>query len=224
MRTRIKICGIASIEEAQMVAEAGVDALGFNCVNPPSPRTISEKAAAEIISELPPGVESFLLTSENTAERIADQVRRIRPTTVQILSHIDPVDSARLADLIPQVTRVQVVHVEDRVALDMIDIYGPHVHAFLLDSGRPNLAVPELGGTGRTHDWKISAEFVETSRLPVHLAGGISRANVAHAIDEVQPFGVDLSSGVRTEGRIDRDKLLSFVKAVHDADGRRTSV
>jgi phosphoribosylanthranilate isomerase len=111
-----------------------------------------------------------------------------------------------------------VIHVEDEHALDLIGGYAPHVHAYLLDSGRPHLAVPELGGTGRTHDWRISAEFVRRSPHPVFLAGGLAPGNVGEAIRHVRPFGVDLCSGVRTEGRLDPKKLAAFVGAVRQAD------
>ena len=99
-------------------------------------------------------------------------------------------------------------------ALDLIPVYTPYVDAFLLDSGRPNAATPEFGGTGRRHDWTVSAELVRASRLPVFLAGGLSAANAADAIRQVRPFGLDLCSGVRTEGRLDPDKLASFMLAV----------
>ncbi len=206
-----------------MAIEAGADALGFNCVNPPSARTIPETVAAELAREIPPAVETFLLTSESTADAIADQVRHTCTTTVQILSHIDPAASSRLAELVPHVRRVQVIHVESRDVLDMIPVYSPYVHAFLLDSGQPNLAMPELGGTGRKHDWKISAEFVKISRLPVFLAGGLSPVNAIDAIRHVKPFGVDISSGVRTGGRLDQRKLIDFVSSVRKADEIRLS-
>jgi phosphoribosylanthranilate isomerase len=92
------------------------------------------------------------------------------------------------------------------------------VHAFLLDSGRPSLPTPEYGGTGRTHDWAVSAEFVRRSPHPVFLAGGLSAANVSEAIRRVRPFGVDLCSGVRTDGHLDPGKLRAFVGAVLGAD------
>jgi phosphoribosylanthranilate isomerase len=116
-----------------------------------------------------------------------------------------------------------VVHVESHAALEMIPVYSPYVHAFLLDSGRPNAATPELGGTGRQHDWAISAEFVEASHLPVFLAGGLSPANVGDAIRQVRPFGVDLSSGVRTAGQLDPSKLAAFALSVRKANEARKS-
>lgn len=149
--------------------------------------------------------------------------RRTHPTTVQILSPIDPAESSRLAELEPHLRRVQVVHVESRAALEMIPVYGPYVHAFLLDSGRPNAATPELGGTGRPDDWAVSAEFVEASQLPVFLGGGLSPSNVADAIRQVRPFGVDLCSGVLTDGRLDPGKLEAFFLAARGADEGRIS-
>jgi phosphoribosylanthranilate isomerase len=137
---------------------------------------------------------------------------------VQIVSQIAASEAAELARLLPATRRVRVVHVENEGVFELIERYAPYVHAYLLDSGRPNLAVPELGGTGRTHDWRISAEFVRRSPLPVFLAGGLSPANVREAIRRVRPFGVDLCSGVRTEGRLDATKLDAFIEAVRQAD------
>ncbi|MGO4665265.1 phosphoribosylanthranilate isomerase [Bosea sp. 2RAB26] len=218
MRTRIKVCGIASADEARLAVAAGVDALGFNCVGPSSPRHVADPTVAAITTLTPPPVATFLLTVERTAEAIAAHVRRTRPSTVQILWNIDPAESARLAEIEPDLRRVQVVHVESRAALEMIQAYSPYVHAFLLDSGSPNAATPELGGTGRPHDWAISAEFVDASPLPVFLAGGLTPANVGAAIRQVRPFGVDLSSGARTAGRLDPVKLADFALAVRKAD------
>jgi phosphoribosylanthranilate isomerase len=124
---------------------------------------------------------------------------------------------------LPTTRRVQVIHVENAGVLDLIGLYAPHVHAFLLDSGRPSLPAPEYGGTGRIHDWSVSAEFVRRSPLPVFLAGGLSPLNVGEAMRVVRPFGVDLCSGVRTDGHLDRGKLEAFVGAVHSTDAELAS-
>ncbi|MCW3848479.1 phosphoribosylanthranilate isomerase [Sphingomonas sp. LB-2] len=218
MRTRVKICCIASVEEARMAIGAGADALGFVATRPPSHGTIPDASIAEIVAAVPPPVATFLLTSEQSARTISAHVRQTRPSVVQILRHIDPAESARLAELEPQVRRVQVIHVEGPEALDLIPRYSPHIHAFLLDSGKPNAATPVFGGTGQSHDWAVSAAFVAASRLPVFLAGGLSAANAAEAIRRVRPFGLDLCSGVRTEGRLDPEKLAAFISAVRQAD------
>jgi phosphoribosylanthranilate isomerase len=91
---------------------------------------------------------------------------------------------------------------------------APHVDAILLDSGNQQLAVKELGGTGRRHDWAISRRIRVAVGVPVFLAGGLNAGNVCEAIETVGPFGVDVCSGVRTEGRLDAEKLSAFMKAV----------
>ena len=123
-----------------------------------------------------------------------------------------------MSELLPHTKRVQVVHVEAEKTFDLIDKYSPYVHAFLLDSGKPTLRTPEYGGTGRIHDWNISAEFVRRCPLPVFLAGGLTSGNVAKAIKLVRPFGVDLCSGVRTNNHLDTHKLNAFVDEVRRAD------
>ena len=105
---------------------------------------------------------------------------------------------------------------KDASAIELVHRYAPVVHAFLLDSGRPQAAVPELGGTGRVHDWGVSAAIVEATARPVFLAGGLSPDNVADAIRQVRPFGVDICSGVRTDGALDAEKLTAFVASVRN--------
>ena len=217
-RTRIKVCCIASREEAQLAIDAGADAIGLVARMPSGPGPIADEKIAEITAFAPPPVATVLLTAETSAEAISRHVRRTRPTAVQVVSRIDPAQAARLAKLEPHVRRVQVIHVESPAALELIGAYSPHVHAFLLDSGRPNAATPELGGTGRRHDWAVSAAFVEASPRPVFLAGGLSAENVAEAIGQVRPFGLDLCSGVQTDGRLDPAKLAAFVRAAERAD------
>lgn len=214
MRTRIKICCIASVEEAKLAIDAGADALGLVAAMPSGPGPIPDAEIAEIAALVPPPVSTFLLTAETTANRISDHIDATGPTAVQIVSPIDSREAQRLARLKPQTRRVQVVHVEDQSALDLIPVYAPHVHAFLLDSGRPSAATSELGGTGRVHDWAISRAFVATSPRPVFLAGGLTASNVAQAVRAVRPFGVDVCSGVRTNGTLDPTRLRAFVEAV----------
>ncbi len=221
MRTRIKICCISSAEEARLAVAAGADALGLVGAMPSGPGVVNDETSAAIARHIPPPLAGFLLTSETRADDIARHAERVGTPVVQIVSHLDPAESARLAKIAPALQRVQVIHVEDETALGLIDLYADHVHAFLLDSGRPNLAIPELGGTGRVHDWRISAEFVRNSPHPVFLAGGLNAGNVANALAEVKPFGVDICSGVRTNGALDARKLSDFIDAVRDADVAR---
>jgi phosphoribosylanthranilate isomerase len=219
-RTRVKVCCIGSVAEALLAIEHGADALGLVGAMPSGPGVIGDGLAAQIAAQVPPPLASFLLTSQTQAEAIAQHVLRTGVSTVQLVHHIEPAQSQRLAQLLPAVRRVQVIHVEDERALALIGRYAPHVHAFLLDSGRPGLAVPELGGTGRVHDWEISAEFVRRAPRPVFLAGGLNADNVMQAIEQVRPFGLDLCSAVRTEGALDAAKLRRFMTAVACADSR----
>lgn len=218
MTTRIKVCCIASVHEAHEAIRAGADAVGLVGKMPSGPGPISDKTIAAITAIVPPPVASFLLTSETNATAISAHIRATNPTTVQVVSHIDPMEAERLAALEPHVRRVQVIHVEGPEAIEMIPAYAPYIHAFLLDSGRPGAAVAELGGTGRRHDWAISADFVKASSRPVFLAGGLTAANVRDAIRQVRPFGVDLCSGVRTDGNLDPSRLRDFIISVKRAD------
>ncbi len=90
----------------------------------------------------------------------------------------------------------------------------PGVDAILLDSGNQKLAVKELGGTGRTHDWRISRQIVESVHVPVFLAGGLTPENVLVAIRKVRPFGLDICSGLRTNGHLDEEKVQQFFASI----------
>ena len=216
---REKICCIASPDEARIAIAAGADALGLVARMPSGPGPISDRAIAEVTALVPPPVATFLLTSETTADAISAHVRATAPSAVQIVSHIDPAESRKLAALEPHDRHLQVIHVEGPDALQLIPAYEACVHAFLLDSGRPNAPVARLGGTGRAHDWAVSAAHVRATEKPVFLAGGLTAANVAGGIRQVRPYGVDLCSGVRTGGHLDPQKLFAFVSAVQQIDG-----
>lgn len=213
-RTRIKVCCIASIDEMRLALELGADAIGLVGAMPSGPGPISDELVLAIARATPLSLARFLLTSRVRGDDIADHADACGVDTVQVVAHVDPREHDVIARRVPGVRRVQVLHVEGREALALAESYEAHVHALLLDSGRPNAEVPELGGTGRTHDWSVSAAIVRRSRVPVFLAGGLTSANVGEAITSVRPFGVDLCSGVRTDGRLDRTKLAAFVAAV----------
>jgi phosphoribosylanthranilate isomerase len=122
-----------------------------------------------------------------------------------------------LRTTLPDVSLVQVIHVRDEASVTEAAAAAETAGALLLDSGDPSRPVKELGGTGRTHDWALSALIVEASPVPVFLAGGLGPENVGAAIRAVKPYGVDLCSGVRTEGALDVEKLRRFVAAVRSA-------
>lgn len=215
-RTRLKVCCISSASEADLAVGFGADVLGLVGPMPSGPGVITDELAREIVRSLPPAVTAFLLTSETTAETIIDEARFVGVTCVQIVRHVAPSAHLRMAEVAPWLRRVQVLHVEDDSVLSLAQIYEPHVDAFLLDSGRPGLA--DLGGTGRAHDWTLSAKLVASSQRRVFLAGGLNDTNVAAAIAKVRPFALDVCSGVRRDGKLDGERLAAFVAAVRRAD------
>ena len=213
-RTRLKVCCIASLQEADAAIRLGADALGLVGEMPSGPGVISDDLVTEIARQVPPEIDTFLLTSRTRAEDIVDHVTQCATTTVQIVRHIEPGEYSTIIRRVPDTRRVQVIHVEDDSALELIDAYETYVHAFLLDSGRPNASIAELGGTGRAHDWQISARIVRKTTRPVYLAGGLNATNVRAAIDSVGPFGIDICSGVRTSQQLDSAKLDALTEQI----------
>lgn len=197
-----------------MAVRYGASALGLVSEMPSGPGPIPESLIAEIASTVPPGVSTFLLTALTDVGEIIKQQRRCRTDTVQLT---DRLRSGTLADLraaLPGIRIVQVIHVNGEEAIQEAREVGREVHAILLDSGNPDLPVRELGGTGRIHNWEISRRIRDAIEIPVFLAGGLHSDNVSDAIRVVQPFGVDLCSGVRTNDRLDERKLAAFFDAV----------
>lgn len=216
-RPRVKICCIASREEAALAVRAGACALGLVSEMPSGPGVISDAAIRAIARTVPPGIASFLLTSRQGAAAIAEQARRAGVNTVQLCDELqdDAYDALRAA--LPGVGIVQVIHVVDHESLQQALRVAPNVDALLLDSGNPSLPVKQLGGTGRRHDWGVSREIRERIAVPVYLAGGLSPDNVREAIETVGPFGLDVCNGVRTDGKLDAPKLAAFMAAAWDS-------
>jgi phosphoribosylanthranilate isomerase len=217
--TRIKICCIQSQAEARMAVAYGASALGLVSAMPSGPGVIPEPLIAEIAADIPPAIGSFLLTSHNDPNLIVSQQKRCGVNTIQLCDYPEIAVYKELRDQLPGISLVQVIHVTGEEALDRAQTVAIHVDAILLDSGNPSQAVKELGGTGRTHDWRTSRRIRESVNVPVFLAGGLMPANVAEAIDAVQPYGVDVCTGVRTEGKLDEGKLVSFIGAVWSFPG-----
>jgi phosphoribosylanthranilate isomerase len=215
MKPRVKICCMASVEEAWMAIEAGASAVGLVSAMPSGPGPIPEELIAEIAAIIPPGVSSFLLTCLQDAASIIDQQRRLRVNTIQICDRLTQGSYHDLREALPGISLVQVVHVTGPEAVDEAIAVAPHVDAILLDSGNQSLAIKELGGTGRTHDWTLSRKIREAIDVPLFLAGGLNPSNVAAAIQEVQPFGIDVCSGLRTNGHLDREKLAAFFTQIN---------
>jgi phosphoribosylanthranilate isomerase len=219
-RPAVKICCIASAHEARLAIAAGAQALGLVSAMPSGPGVIDERLIAEIAATVAAGpapVQTFLLTSRQSAAGIVEQHRRCRTTTLQLVDRVPFDELARLRDALPAVHLVQVIHVTGEASLDEAVAVAPQVDAILLDSGNPAAVVKELGGTGRTHDWAISRRIrdaVAELGRPLYLAGGLNAANVAAAVSAVQPFGLDLCSSVRHGARLDAQRLAAFFAAL----------
>ncbi|MGE0131734.1 MAG: phosphoribosylanthranilate isomerase [Blastocatellales bacterium] len=220
IRPRVKICCISSLEEAELALRYGASALGLVSSMPSGPGVIDENLIAEIAARVPPPIATFLLTSLQDADSIIEQQRRLGTNTLQIVDRLERGSYDDLRRALPGVSIVQVIHVNSEESIEEAVTVARHVDAILLDSGNQKLAVKELGGTGRTHDWTISRRIREAAGVPIFLAGGLKPDNVVEAIRDVGPFGLDLCSGVRTGGKLDEGKLASFFEAVEKGAGQ----
>jgi phosphoribosylanthranilate isomerase len=212
MRIRIKICCIKSIEEAKTAIQFGADAIGLVAKMPSGPGPIPDELIKLISKSVPPLIGTFLLTSETSAGEIIKHHYRTGTNTIQIVDLLSHGTYSQIKEALPFVKIVQVIHVMDSDSVDLAIKLSESVDALLLDSGNPNLKIKELGGTGRVHNWALSRQIREKSKCPVILAGGLKPENVRQAIEEVQPFAIDVCSGVRTNSLLDKEKLGSFVK------------
>ena len=209
-----KVCCISSIEEAQMAIEADASAIGLVGPMPSGPGIISNELIAEIVLTVPSSIDTFLLTSETDTAKIIAHHQLVNTSAIQIVDKIEKGNYADLRATLPKVKIVQVLHVLDRHTIEEALDIEKDVDIILLDSGNPNLAVKELGGTGRTHNWEISKRIVEVIEIPVYLAGGLNPNNAQTAIEKVKPYGLDVCSGLRTAGKLDQRKLSHFTKVV----------
>ena len=217
MSCKIKICCISSPEEARLAIRHGADALGLVGKMPSGPGPIADELIASIAKIIHPPIASFLLTSEQTATGIIAHVNRVNTNTVQIVDELTDGSYADIRNALPHLKIVQVIHVTGEQSISQALLIQQHVDAVLLDSGNPNASVKTLGGTGNIHNWDISRELVKQVNVPVFLAGGLNAANLKEAISIVRPFAVDVCSGVRTNGKLDKQKLQAFIYAVKSA-------
>ena len=198
-----------------MAIQYGADALGLVGRMPSGPGPIDDELISQIARSIHPPVASFLLTCEQSSEEIIYHVKRVDTNTVQIVDSLSSGTYDDIRTALPHLKIVQVIHVIDEGSIEEAIRIAPHVDALLLDSGNPKASIKTLGGTGSVHNWTISKDIVKSVSKPVFLAGGLHAGNVRQAIEKVQPFGVDICSGVRTGGKLDPEKLQSFIQAVH---------
>lgn len=216
-RTSVKVCCIASEQEARLAVRSGAAAIGLVSRMPSGPGPIPETRIREIARTVPPDVATFLLTCETTADPIIAQQRFCGTNTIQLVDDVEPAVHQQLRDELPGIKLVQVVHVQGDESVRRAVAVAPFVDAILLDSGNPRLPTKILGGTGRPHDWTVSRRIRDSVNVPIFLAGGLNPDNVHSAIQQVSPFGVDVCSGLRIDGKLDEARLTAFMRAVNDS-------
>ncbi len=212
--TRVKICCISSIQEAKLAIDFGAAALGIVATMPSGPGIITDEEIMTIAKSVPPAIATFMLTSETSADDIVQHHKKTLTNTIQMVDALQQGTFDAIRTALPSIKIVQVIHVMDERSVDEAIEMSHSVDALLLDSGNPTLTIKELGGTGRVHNWTLSRKIVEQSNVPVFLAGGLNADNVRQAIEQVQPFGLDLCSGVRTDKKLDPYKLEKFFNSV----------
>ncbi|MFY7890894.1 MAG: phosphoribosylanthranilate isomerase [Spirosomataceae bacterium] len=213
-KPKVKICCISSIDEARIAIEHGAAAIGLVGQMPSGPGIIGDELIEQIAKSVPPPIATFLLTSETSPQDIIRHYKRVNTSTIQLVDALEKREYEAIRKELPHVKLVQVIHVIDENSVKEAIEISAFVDAILLDSGNPNLSVKELGGTGRTHNWELSTEIRKAISIPLFLAGGINKDNVKQAIETVQPFGIDLCSSVRTDGKLDPKKLKDFFEAI----------
>lgn len=204
---KVKVCGITSIEDAQRCVAAGADMLGF-VVDVPveGPFKLSADDAAVISKGVPAHVEKIIITSAADPAKLKALCGKVGATGIQVVasSKISPSGLAALRGLLGGLKVIKSVPIVD----------APSVEAALAYSDVADILLIENRGVSTQHpDWKLCAELVHACKKPVMLAGGLNPANVAEAIAAVKPWGVDVLSGVETDGRKDATKLNAFISA-----------
>jgi phosphoribosylanthranilate isomerase len=205
-RVRVKICGVRSLEEAEVAVEAGADALGFNFW-PQSPRYIDPREARSVVRQLSPPVSAIGVFVNEDHSRILEIVADVGLNAVQL--HGD--ETPEFCTGLGSIKTIKAIRVADY--LDCASINRFPVSAILLDTSIKG----SYGGTGKRFNWSIAREAKRHARII--LAGGLAIENVAEAITTVNPFALDVCSGVEAEpGRKDPDKLRSFMAEVARAN------
>lgn len=215
--TKIKICCIQDREEVDLAVRHGASAVGLVSAMPSGPGVIEDKKIAELVSAVPEPVSSFLLTAETDPGQLVEQGHRFGPDVLQLVDRVPVEGYQRIRAELPGTGIVQVIHVVGSESLREAKRVAPEVDMLLLDSGRPDAETKELGGTGRTHDWAVSRSIRKRVDVPVWLAGGLDPENVGEAVAEVEPHGVDVCSGLRTNTSLEEELLARFAAAVRGA-------
>lgn len=214
---RVKICGIRSVEDALTAISAGADAVGFLVgITHLAEDKISNEEAKKIIDYLPPFVSTVAVTHLQDIDKIVEMCEYLGVNTLQIHDYLSPENVLECKKRLPGIKLLKAIHVMQSCdeALEMSHSYENIVDAIILDSRTKD----RLGGTGNVHDWNISKKIVEEISIPVILAGGLTDENVYDAVKKVNPYAVDVNSGVEMNGFKDFKKVKRFVDDSKKAD------
>jgi phosphoribosylanthranilate isomerase len=204
MSMRVKICGITKPEQGQAIAQLGATALGFICVSA-SPRYVTPKQIRAVIEQLLVPIDCIGVFVDAACEEICQIVASSGLSAVQLHGNESPEYCQQLRLSLPDIEILKALRVKTAECLNQTAIYASCVDTLLLDAYHPQL----LGGTGKTLNWKTLQNFCPS--IPWFLAGGLTPENVLDALSQLQPSGIDLSSGVeRTPGDKDLDKVAQL--------------
>lgn len=208
--TRVKICGIRNLDEARLAVSSGADALGFLCgLGYRTEDELDLKTAQHMMSNSPPFVSTVLVTHRTDPDWVVRACRQTGCDTVQLHGDFALEQIPELRTMIPGVRIIKAVSVVDAGAITLATSAAEQADAILLDSR----TATRIGGTGRTHDWTISARIAKAVSKPVILAGGLNPENVVKAIQTVQPFAVDVNTGVEfPDGSKSPRKVGDFIR------------
>jgi phosphoribosylanthranilate isomerase len=171
---------------------------------------LSAEQAAEIVAGLPPFCSSVLVTHLSRPEEVLPILKNAKVTTLQLHGDTTPEEAVQIKKQLPFLKTYKAIHVSDESAIEEARRYFGCVDGIILDTGIR--ATGQVGGTGKTHDWSISKSVVGSISLPIILAGGLNPENIVEAIRTVQPYGVDVNSGISKAGGIkDHEKLRLFI-------------
>lgn len=201
---RVKICGIKQPEQGKAIAIAGATALGFICV-PNTPRYVTKQQIRAVVEQLPKQIDQIGVFANSSVEEICQIVEFAGLTGVQLHGDESPEFCHQLRSMLPGIEIIKALRIKNFQALEQVEIYFSSVDTLLLDAYNPQM----LGGTGATLDWKTLHQF--QPGCPWLLAGGLTPDNVLDALKQVNPNGIDLSSGVeRAPGDKDLDKVAKL--------------
>ena len=205
---RVKVCGLTREEDVAIAVEAGADAVGFILGIPSSPRNLTLEKAERLVSKVPVFVDSVIVTAPKSFEWLIEVVQRVKPSAIQIHGK-EQLDFTEIRRKLGNTRLIKTVYVKEALDKETLEELKDF-DAILLDS----FSKGQYGGTGKIHDWGLSAKIREAVKhVPVILAGGLKSENVKEAILKVQPYAVDVASGVEQEPGIkDHEKVRAFVE------------